>query len=63
MLRAFQAARATLLTFAATTRDDLRASAGPHPYLGPLDRYQWALFLGAHVDRHVAQIRAMTNRR
>lgn len=28
-----------------------------HPVLGPLNIYQWAVFLGAHARRHAAQIR------
>lgn len=46
--------------------DTLRAADGlalgevpmpPHPALGPLDAYQWVVFLGAHEDRHAEQIR------
>lgn len=29
----------------------------PHPLLGPLNVYQWAVFLGAHARRHAAQVR------
>lgn len=29
----------------------------PHPALGPLNGYQWFLFLAAHEGRHTAQIR------
>jgi DinB superfamily len=29
----------------------------PHTRLGPLNVYQWLLFLGAHEGRHAAQIR------
>jgi DinB family protein len=29
----------------------------PHPALGPLNGYQWFLFLAAHEGRHAAQIR------
>ena len=28
-----------------------------HPFLGPLDFYGWMLFLAAHEDRHLGQIR------
>ena len=28
----------------------------PHPRLGEIDMYQWLAFLGAHEERHVAQI-------
>jgi hypothetical protein len=29
----------------------------PHPVLGPLNVYQWIVFLGAHEGRHAGQIR------
>jgi hypothetical protein len=41
----------------ATTR--LRDFAFEHPALGTLDVYQWALFIGAHTTRHLAQIAAV----
>jgi hypothetical protein len=28
-----------------------------HPIFGPLDVYQWVIFLGGHQRRHAAQIR------
>jgi hypothetical protein len=28
----------------------------PHPVFGPLDAYQWLIFLGAHEERHLRQI-------
>ena len=31
----------------------------PHPFIGPLNLYQWALFVGAHDARHARQIRAL----
>lgn len=33
-----------------------RVSA-PHPLLGPLNGYEWLLFLGKHEERHVGQLR------
>ena len=47
------------------TQDTLRELDGvalcdvsaPHPALGPLNGYQWFLFLAAHEGRHTAQIR------
>jgi hypothetical protein len=35
---------------------DLTGITYPHPVFGPLDAYQWLLFLGAHEDRHLRQI-------
>jgi hypothetical protein len=31
----------------------------PHPVWGPLDLYQWLVFVGAHEQRHLAQIEAL----
>jgi hypothetical protein len=28
----------------------------PHPVLGPINLYQWMLFVGSHEERHTAQI-------
>jgi hypothetical protein len=33
------------------------ALSHPHPSLGPLNLYQWIIFLGAHELRHAMQIR------
>ena len=40
-------------------RADGRALRFPHPAWGPLDLYQWLLFVGAHEDRHLSQIEAL----
>jgi DinB superfamily len=56
LLREFEATRDRTHAFAATTEGDLRAFAFPHPFLGPLDGYQWLLFLAAHCERHVRQM-------
>lgn len=40
-------------------RADGRALRFPHPAWGPLDLYQWLLFIGAHEERHRAQIEAL----
>jgi DinB family protein len=29
----------------------------PHPVLGPINVYQWALFVGSHETRHAGQVR------
>ncbi len=56
LLRQFEAARERTLRFAAVTQADLRSRAFPHPFLGPLDCYQWLLFSAAHCVRHVRQM-------
>lgn len=35
---------------------DLTSVTYPHPAFGPLDAYQWLVFLGVHEDRHLRQI-------
>lgn len=40
-------------------RADGPAIRFPHPTWGSLDLYQWLLFVGAHEDRHLAQIEAL----
>ena len=51
-----------------STRDTLRSAflsgdglalsevVQPHPVLGPINLYQWMLFVGSHEERHTAQI-------
>lgn len=57
LIAAYCAARDKTIAYARTTQDDLRHYAGPHPTLGLMDGYQWLLFLAAHTDRHILQIR------
>ena len=40
-------------------RTDGRALRFPHPNWGPLNLYQWLLFVGAHEGRHLAQLEAL----
>ena len=40
-------------------RADGHAVRFPHPVWGPLNLYQWLLFIGAHESRHLAQIEAV----
>jgi len=35
---------------------DLTNARYPHPIFGPLNAYQWLLFIGAHEERHLRQI-------
>jgi hypothetical protein len=56
VLSMYRERRAKTLDYAAKTKDDLRSRVAPSP-LGPLDAYQWLLFIGAHTERHLAQIR------
>ena len=35
---------------------DLSEQMFPHPFLGPINAYQWMVLLGEHEDRHLSQI-------
>ena len=58
-------ALATLETTRAQLREAISSVDGlgleyfvlPHPALGPINGYQWFLFIGSHEARHAAQIR------
>ncbi len=56
VLRAFNETRGRTLEFARETQTDLRSYFYPHFILGDFDAYQWLLFMGAHFERHNAQI-------
>jgi len=45
-----------LINFVKTTPDDLRNHIVTMPF-GSLDDYQMVLFIGAHTNRHVAQMK------
>lgn len=38
---------------------DCASARFPHPAWGPLNLYQWLLFIGAHEARHLTQIEAL----
>lgn len=56
VLASFKARREKTLEYANTTTEDLRGRVGDS-LLGPLDAYQWLLFMAAHTERHLGQIR------
>ena len=56
ILSAFRASRGKTLEYAGKTTADLRGRVAESP-VGPLDGYQWLLFIAAHSERHLAQIR------
>lgn len=41
---------------------DLRQHVCEQPALGPIDGYQWLLYLAAHTERHIAQIERSSSR-
>lgn len=54
---AFLKARDRNIAFVRETGEDLRGRLESHPALGPLDVYQWLIFISAHCERHLAQMR------
>lgn len=56
ILSAFKERRAKTIEYAKGTKDDLRSRVADSP-LGPVDAYQWLLFVAAHSERHLAQLR------
>ena len=52
----FRAVRSANIQYVETTDADLRDHFAPHPFLGPLDLYQWFLFVSAHSERHTKQL-------
>jgi hypothetical protein len=52
----FRDGRAAVIAGIEAAPSDLRAYAAVHPILGPLDAYQWALFLARHLERHLIQM-------
>lgn len=55
-LQRFSAIRERTIEFLLAHPGGLRDRAVEHPALGPLDGYQWVLFIAAHSARHTAQI-------
>jgi len=56
IVAAFRDRRNKTIEYASKTKDDLRGRVADSP-LGPLDGYQWLLFMAAHSERHLAQLR------
>ena len=55
-LEAFSNARQQLIGAVPTLEPYLRGRYIRHLLFGPLDGYQWILFLSAHTERHIKQI-------
>jgi DinB superfamily len=60
LFRRFEEIRNRICEFAATTNAPLRSFCFPHPVFGEKDCYQWLLGMGAHCERHLAQIHEVT---
>ena len=47
----------TLRAVASVDGLDLTKIAAPHPIFGPINGYQWILFIGQHEERHLNQLK------
>lgn len=56
ILARFLAVRERTIDYARSTSDPLRTRLFPHFVFGPLDGYQWLIFMAAHSERHRRQI-------
>lgn len=57
ILKGYNEARSKTLEFVKTTDIDLRNKFADNPVMGMIDAYQWLIFLNAHNQRHLDQIR------
>lgn len=56
-LQALESSRAAILALRPRLAAvDLSEVTFPHPFAGPLNLYQWLVFIGLHERRHLAQI-------
>jgi hypothetical protein len=63
LLATFQTHREMVVVQLSDPTRDLRRFAAPHPLLGPLDGWQWGMFLGLHLKRHLDQLEETLARR
>lgn len=56
LVASFTAIRDETILFVSSTDHPLRSLSHPHIVFGPLDGYQWLLFLAAHSERHHRQL-------
>jgi hypothetical protein len=56
IVQQFQASRAKTIEFAKTTDLDLKSHTSPNPFFGPLNAYDWLIYIPLHQLRHDQQI-------
>lgn len=52
----FTSVRDRTIYYVRTTEDPIRTCTREHFVFGPLDGYQWVLFMAAHSERHLKQL-------
>jgi hypothetical protein len=55
-LTEFLATRDRTIEYVRTTSDPVRQRTVPHFVFGPLDGWQWFIFMSAHTERHLRQL-------
>jgi hypothetical protein len=56
VLAQFIDVRERVIAYASSTADPLRTRQFPHMVFGPLDGFQWLIFVAAHSERHRRQL-------
>jgi hypothetical protein len=56
LVASFTAIRDQTILYVRSTDHPLRSISHPHMVFGPLDGYQWLLFMAAHSERHLKQL-------
>jgi hypothetical protein len=56
LVASFVATRDATILYTISTDHPLRGFSHPHIVFGPLDGYQWLVFLAAHSERHLKQL-------
>ena len=50
-----------MAAYGAASGLDLAAVTAPHPVLGPLNAYQWGVFIAQHQQRHLHQMQTLAS--
>ena len=57
MIEQYKKSRDRTIAYVSTTQDELRSHFYKHPAYDLLDAYQWLLFMAAHSERHILQLK------
>jgi hypothetical protein len=57
MMEQYKKSRDRTIAYVASTQDELRSHFYKHPAYDLLDAYQWLLFMAAHSERHILQLK------
>jgi hypothetical protein len=56
LIARFIEVRERVIVYAQSTSDPLRTRLLPHPMFGPIDGFQWLIFVAGHSERHRLQM-------